>query len=152
MWYHIANEYLGKKVKLYPNVPNHKETDIEGNIPRICVSNSIYKCLRAKYGGYEYIWIGSFNNTQENPCVYFTEEEPYIPPNCTDFRANDERWFLQPRMFYYIARVDIYTLFRYNKIIPTDKIECKLPKNNKNERIYKCKEIFVNTLLKEHFV
>ena len=49
VWFHITNKYIGKKPILNPHNPKDNEHD-EGNIPRLCVSDSILKCLRAVIG------------------------------------------------------------------------------------------------------
>ena len=52
LWYHISNEFIGYNPILEPRVPIVTETALisEGNIPRVCVSNSIYFCIRSKVG------------------------------------------------------------------------------------------------------
>jgi len=142
MWFHVTNSYLGKNPILIPKLPRNGNIKIikwEGNIPRICVSNSIFKCLLAIHG------TESLNSNDlyftENPCVYFTEEEPYLPPDCNDFRQNYEMWFLKKTKFYYLARIDMYKLFTDKIIMSTDEKELKLPDQKK--RICKAKSEFI---------
>jgi hypothetical protein len=42
-----------------------------------------------------------------NPSVYATEENPYYPPNCSDFRRNNEMWFINPTQFQFIGFLSI---------------------------------------------
>ena len=115
MWFHVTKKYLEDEVTLIPSVPQNALTDAEGDIPRICVSTSVFKCLRGLKGR-ENIYKEDFKNFTENPCVYFTEETPYIPPDCNDFRYNDERWFIEPTKFFFLARVDLVRLFKDNTV------------------------------------
>ena len=144
MWYHVTDSYLGKSKILIPHVPDNPNTNVEGDIPRICVSNSIFKCLRALIGR-DYISTTDYLDTEENPCVYYTENNPYIPPECDDFRYNDERWFIKKTKFFYLARVNIYTLFTKNKIVATKEEKLRLPKIGKTIRCPK--EMFIQSLL-----
>ena len=144
MWYHITKRgYMGKSKILYPFVPECADVN-EGNIPRICVSPSIWQCLKALTGREDIMTIKIKAMFSENPCVYFTEEQPYIPPACSDFRDNDERWFIKKTKFYYLARIDLYTLFVHRKIVPTYKAEMHLPKSEKV--IYRAEEMFIQKL------
>lgn len=147
MWYHVSFDYLGESTILKPKIPNiiyAPEREIEGNIPRVCVSLSIYNCLKAKIGEPSISTL-DWKDIPENPCVYFTEDVPFIPPACSDFRVNDERWFLMPTKFYYLGRVDMYKLFTKSIIQPTEEVAIKLPRDIKNIRI--AKEIFLQKCL-----
>ena len=147
MWYHVAKKYLGETVILVPRIPNNANLSREGNIPRICVADTLFHCLRALRG------LTTIQSTylkdvlhNENPCVYFSEETPFIPPECDDFRFNGEMWFLKKTKFLFLGRIDIYALFLRNKIIPTTEKEIKFPKHNIS--IGSPKEIFLQELLK----
>ena len=104
-WYHISSKYLGESVILEPKVPMRRYED-EGNIPHICVTDSIFKCLRAIYGDKtftlsNFLWIltGKVklkNRRVNNFVIYKTENRPYTPPSVRDFVLNNERWFIQP--------------------------------------------------------
>lgn len=147
MWYHVSTEYLGKKVWMSPQIPkidSRGQAELEGNIPRICVAPSIFQCLRAKYG-YNHVCSISFEDCEENPSVYFTEEKPMIPPACTDYRSNDERWFLDNTYFYYLGRVDLWKLFTQNVIEPSKSPKVRLPL--KLTKIYNAEENFIKKLL-----
>lgn len=144
MWYHVTKyPYMGKTKILSPYVPatmNEKE----GNIPRICVSNSIFNCLKSIIGR-NFIYPNDCKIFKENPCVYFTEDTPFIPPDCVDFRVNDERWFIKKTKFFYLARIDIFKLLCYNKLVPTQDKEIKFPRSSKS--ITKVKEMFIQNLI-----
>jgi hypothetical protein len=130
MYYHVSRTFLGKEKILTPLIPdcctNTKFmcSAEEGNIPRICVSNSIMNCLVAICGGrlYSPEIIQKF---KENPCVYISEKEAFIPPNASDFRQNNEHWYIAKTKFRYIGRVNIYQLTKRNVIIPTNEKEAK---------------------------
>lgn len=149
MWFHVTNNYLGENPVLIPKLPGNGNANIikyEGNIPRICVSNSIFRCLLAIHGTEDL--ISDKLRFIENPCVYFTEEEPYLPPDCNDFRQNHEMWFLKKTKFYYLARIDMYKLFMDKIIIPTTEKEIKFPSQKK--RVCKAKSDFIiNVMLKQ---
>lgn len=148
MWYHISKEYIGKEVILTPQVPKSAGL-IEGDIPRICVSSTIYKCLLAIQGCDSVLHGDEIKSCFSiNPCVYITEEVPYIPPECADFRQNDERWFLNPTSFRYLANVDIFHLFSCNEIIATNDSLLRFPKGRKTAK--NPKENFLNFFLKTH--
>ena len=149
MWFHVTNSYLGKDPVLIPKLPRNGNAILikyEGNIPRICVSNSIFRCLLAIHGTEDLI----SNKLQftENPCVYFTEEEPYLPPDCNDFRQNYEMWFLKKTKFYYLARIDMYKLFIDKIIMPTTEKELKLPDQKK--RVCKAKSDFIVNVITQN--
>lgn len=131
MWYHVAREYLGETVELIPKVPNC-DINLEGNIPHICVAPSILQCLLAIQGMGDRLYKNSMKTRfTTNPCVYITEKTPFIPPDCADFRKNDERWFLDKTIFYHLGYVDAFHLFVYNEIIYTENSALRLPERGK---------------------
>ena len=99
----------------------------EGNIPRVCVSNSIYFCIKSKVGREDLRvcdvldqfsvaednenYIIETNNckisTVKNTSVYVTEDTPYYPPDYSDFRRNNEMWFIIPTQFHFIGFLSI---------------------------------------------
>jgi hypothetical protein len=53
MWFHVSKTYLGDNPILQPKLPRNGFWPIimeEGNIPRVCVSNSLFHCLLAIHG------------------------------------------------------------------------------------------------------
>ena len=133
MWFHIDRGYLGKTIILNPRVPDcceigYSNRYTEGNIPRICVSDTIYDCIRGILGIASPSSLEIRDRFHDNPCVYFTEEYPYIPPDSSDFRLTNEHWFLTPTKFKYLARVDIYRLITKGVVLPTEVKEAKYPK------------------------
>lgn len=122
MWYHVSYEHLGDTKILLPRVPDNANRELEGDIPRICVSSDIIKCLYAIIGSYHLTaqqLRAQFGN--RNPSIYYTRRVPYIPPKCADFRENDERWFLEPVEFYFLGYLDMKTLLEQERIIFTKK-------------------------------
>jgi len=124
MWYHVRREFTGKKPTIKPSIPKAAEEynwcrSEEGDIPRICVSDTVLNCLRGIMGIEKPAMDDFKKYFHENPYLYFTEEVPYIPPNCSDFRENSEHWFITPTKFIYLGRVDMYKLFKYSKICLT---------------------------------
>lgn len=147
MWFHVSNTYLGDSPILQPRLPRNGHWKIineEGNIPRICVSNSLFHCLLAIHGT-EYLKSSRLDFT-ENPCVYFTEETPYLPPNCSDFRLNSEMWFLKKTKFFYLSRIDMNYLFTHGIIRPTTEKDLILPE--KAKIIRKAKVNFISELIR----
>jgi len=146
MWFHVSRKYLGDSPILTPRLPNNGNLKLmknEGNIPRICVSNSLFYCLRAIHGTEELVSTKLIFN--ENPCVYFTEETPYLPPDFDDFRLNNEMWFIKKTKFYYLARIDIYKLFTEKIIVPTNDKNIILP--DKKKVINQTKTCFITRIL-----
>ena len=151
MWYHVVREFFGNEKVFLPKIPqlNSFCRCEEGNIPRICVSNSLFNCLRAITGLDRGLYPNILKkNFAENPCVYATEEVPLLPPNCLDFRQNEERWFIKRTKFMYLARIDIEQLLVKKIIVPTQEKKIVWP-----EKIYTVntvKENFILSLIKEH--
>ena len=50
MFYHVSKNNLGNIIYLEPKIPENCLIEEEGNIPHICVSTSIYYCLRSIIG------------------------------------------------------------------------------------------------------
>lgn len=108
VWYHVSHKYLGTNPILLPRVPLRRYDD-EGNIPHICVSDSIFKCLRAIYGEQtftlsNFLWILTGNVKLKNKrvnnfVIYKTKQRPYTPPSVRDFKFNNEKWFVIPTEF-----------------------------------------------------
>lgn len=132
MWFHVTKNYLGKEIILKPHAP---ESDCirntEGDIPRICVSDDIFLCLRGIIGNPVPTSLHFKDHFVENPSVYCTEEKAFLPPNCSDFRENHEHWILKPTKFFFLAYLDIRALLLRNMIIPTGKKELIYPKREK---------------------
>lgn len=150
MWFHISKKFLGNKITLTPKVPDSAQLHIEGDIPRICVSSSIYKCLCGILGNGRLRSFEAKAEFAENPCVYFTEKTPYLPPDCIDFRKIDEHWFLYPTDFYFAARIDLYNLFANHYIVPTNTAKPRFPKKGaivEGEPLYD----FMPRVIKERF-
>lgn len=98
-YYHVTED-LGESIILTPRVPRYCLPN-EGDIPRICVSSSIYNCVRALAGSVNlktHHIQGVYGLTRQL-CVYETDESPYLPPDCSDFRRNNEMWFIKDTAF-----------------------------------------------------
>lgn len=134
LWYHVSNEFIGYTPILEPRIPDTVLMN-EGNIPRVCVSNNIYFCIRSKVGREDlraYDLLYGFNAkddedyfiryeickmvTVKNPSVYVTEGTPYYPPNYSDFRRNNEMWFITPTQFHFIGFLSIGEIVK-NQVI-----------------------------------
>lgn len=126
-WYHLSKSFLGDNIILQPKVPESAVVEIEGDIPRICVSSHILKCLRSLISTkklfdeniiLEFAESKRILNSKkyikgyiQNPCIYYTFNNPaYLPPDSSDYRNNDEHWFLTPTQFHYFGRIDIKKL------------------------------------------
>lgn len=109
MYYHVSKIDLGSVVVFTPKIPGSSLISTEGNIPRVCVTTSIRNCLLSINGVRE----GSIKDTvinlsnEENSyrkdivtigpvTIYSTDQQPYLPPDASDFRINKEHWFIQP--------------------------------------------------------
>ena len=129
MYYHTSSNFLGKDVMLKPQIPVSADKMEEGNIPRICVTEDIFYCMRAIIGCKNPSIKDFKTQFKENPCVYYTRERPFLPPNASDFRFNNEMWFLSPTKFTFMGRVDIYRLFIENIIYITNEKEISFPQD-----------------------
>lgn len=128
MFYHITTEdFWSKSILLNPRVPDTQYFG-EGNIPRICVSDSIMGCLRSilstrKIIAIELLEYSRPKNTLKafesnydwlkrcpsipSPSIYFSKEPAYLPPDYFDFRKNGEHWYVQPTNFNFYAFIDL---------------------------------------------
>lgn len=150
MWYHISSAYLGRKKKFTPQICEYNSTTIyeEGDIPHICVSDSLFNCLKALVGMGKPDTNVFLRHFKENPCVYFTEEKAYTPPNAIDFRNNNEHWFLKPTEFRYLGRINMYRFLKESVIVPTDKEKLIIPKGIEKYYSYRTvKERFLENVI-----
>lgn len=136
MWYHLRREYLGKNPTIIPRVPTAVYNNVicrveEGDIPRICVSDNVFKCILGITGIDEPSVEDIDRRFDENPCLYITDSTPYTPPNCLDFRTTNEHWFIAPTKFLYLGRVDMGKLLRRSVIELTSDKEFVAPKSDK---------------------
>lgn len=122
---------------LEPRVPETGLMEEEGNIPHICVSTSIFHCLRSiiavqakNFHVFNLLeafrqnlipmeskeeWVSRGERIQ-SPIVYVTNEQAYLPPNSSDFRFNKEHWLLKETQFDKIGFIDLQTLITTGKI------------------------------------
>lgn len=151
MWIHVSREYFGTNPVIKPKIPGSVSNNfvcrsVEGDIPRICVSTNLIKCISGITGNYD-IPLESFTkHFPTNPCVYITDEIPYTPPNCSDFRDNDEHWFITPTHFYYLGRIDIYKLVTRHEIVRTEIETVNYPKKDRTVCRDKVKSKFLQSL------
>lgn len=136
MWYHVRRKNEGKVLTLTPKMPevNNGCKYEEGDIPRICVSNTIFNCLRG-ITGMSNIDAGLFRENNSfgfdgNPAVYITEGRAYTPPNAIDFRQNNEHWVLTEEKYFFLGYVDIYKMLTRKIIAPAKDEIIRLPKKN----------------------
>lgn len=133
LWYHVSDEFIGYQATFMPKVFGTEKFALrfEGNVPRICVSNNIFFCIRAKTGRDD---LRVYDLTDQfrvktlydeddgrsiiirNPSVYVTEETPYYPPNYSDFRRNNEMWFVSPTKFQFIGFLSIDQVIKNHMI------------------------------------
>lgn len=116
MFYHISSKDHGENFKFKPRIPRSSLISKEGNIPRICVSPSIYYCLCSIAGHRPLdfsdivLEFKSEDGTIVSPSVYITEEVPFIPPDASDFKKNNERWFLKSIIMKRIGYLNLLAL------------------------------------------
>ena len=134
--FHVSKYDLGEKTTLEARIPWLCNLDTEGNVPRICVSPLIHHCLRAVSSGvnnfnvkdvleHARIDIEAFEQIEEyveripyirGQTVYYTEERPFLPPACGDFRKNREHWFLKDTEFKRAGYIDLDHLVNQRKV------------------------------------
>jgi hypothetical protein len=123
--YHLSKKDLGLDVILKPKVPESSVISKEGNIPRVCVSNSLLLCLRSIVGChaimvddlfYAFRDLSHYENAEEwkhnnghflHPVVYQSLEIPFLPPDASDFRINREKWYLKKTAFQRLGYLDL---------------------------------------------
>ena len=117
MFFHISKIDLGNTVTLTPRLPDSAVTKIEGNQKRICVSTSPLFCLRSISGTRQPKISDILYELQDSnlkkcysPVLYYTKEIPIIPPDVSDFRHNQEHWFIEETEFYKIGFIDLVLL------------------------------------------
>lgn len=119
-YFHVSRKYLGINPIFKPKVPESCCISGEGDIPRICVTTSVFLCFRAISGRskitLEDILI-EFRG--HNPVVYYSEELPFLPPDASDFRYNDEHWYLKNTKFKLLGYVNMVHLCKTGKISVT---------------------------------
>lgn len=138
-YYHVSKEYLGESVTLTPRIPGSSVVSIEGTIPRICVSDSLYLCLRSITGNatlmlnevlmefecqdvmvpFEPPEVITERRSEPKlifPSVYARRDTPYLPPKASDFRSNGEMWFLEPTEFQLEGYIDLKWLVEKEQI------------------------------------
>ena len=141
MFYHVSKNNLGNIIYLEPKIPENCLIEEEGNIPHICVSTSIYYCLRSIIGVqsknfHVFNLLESFRHNLipmeskedwvsrgENllsPSIYISKENAFIPPNASDFRSNKEHWYLQKTKFERIGFLDLPILITNGKLKTTN--------------------------------
>lgn len=112
--FHVSKVYLGSNPVLSPRLPVSASKK-EGNIPRICVSPNIFFCVRAIVGSPQrkldladlsLEFADAENTMLLYGAVYKTNEKPFIPPDCSDFRSNKEHWFIKDTVFTYCGSLD----------------------------------------------
>lgn len=134
--FHVSKHDLGEKTTLEARIPWLCNLDTEGNVPRICVSPLIHHCLRAVSSGvnnfnvkdvleHARIDIEAFEQIEEyveripyirGQTVYYTEDRPFVPPACGDFRKNREHWFLKNTDFKRVGYIDLEYLISERKV------------------------------------
>ena len=152
MWFHISKQFLGNKALFKAKVPyscrcSSNCANQEGDIPRICVTNTPLNCILAIMG----VFNPSVSTIKDyfvvNPCVYYTEETPFLPPNCSDFRKSNEHWFLKDTTFRYLGRINMYKFMKNNVIVPTDEEEIRFPKGDFDLDVTKTESKFMQNIL-----
>lgn len=121
MYYHVSKIDRGEEFVFKPKLPESALISKEGDIPRICVCSNVYFCLRAITSSSslslddlrcEFV----SDNDMIPPAVYMTQESPYIPPDASDFRFNDERWFLSKIKMERVGYINLKPLFEKGAI------------------------------------
>jgi hypothetical protein len=120
MFFHVSFQNHGSYFQFQPKVPEMAYEYKEGNIPRVCVCPTVYQCLSAISGEKE---LYSFDIMQkcrrfpdasviEQPSIYVVigDQLPYLPPNASDFRKNEEHWFLSPVVMKHIGYLNMTKL------------------------------------------
>lgn len=145
-WYHISLKYFNDNPVLNPKVPESACVENEGNIPRICVSDNILFCLRSIISTNHIRPIDILYEFKKdkyrvrktiagavvyNPCCYNTVSVPYLPPDISDFRQNNEHWFITPTKFHYMGRINILKLILNNAIEFINDIDTDIKINKK---------------------
>lgn len=132
---HVSKMDLGDSAVFTPRVPETALVSIEGNIPRVCVSPSVGRCIHSIISSrVTHAWdllyefrsnIEDFEDLEEwidrdgiivSPSIYSTDELPYLPPKASDFRQNKEMWFLKPVTLIRNGYVDLWKTIETGKV------------------------------------
>lgn len=160
-FYHVSKIDHGEEFEFIPRVPETAILNKEGNIPRICVSTKIFYCLRSICSNrelYSYDILNNLNNYNKTnilmpPTIYAIDpkQPPFLPPDVSDFRYNEELWFLNPIIMKRIGYLDLHKLvigkikIRKRLYVPNEKI---IYGCDKDVKINKPKRSRNNILLK----
>lgn len=123
-WFHLSQEPYDSMIKdrqltmIEPYVPRDNIIDAEGNIPRIPVYNTVSDALTSILGTsmpkvsdfvchfkLSEIVINPETGDDEfdltNPYLYRCNEpiDPYLPPDCCEFRKYGQEWYTTPMEF-----------------------------------------------------
>ena len=147
LFYHVSKIDHGEVFTFKPRLPSSALVNNEGNIPRVCVCTEIFYCLRAITSG-EYLRISHLvAELQRNdpvkdygsevmniaevryqpPAIYATEEQPFIPPNASDFRRNKEHWFLSEVAMERIGYLDLESFYKGTVAVIKDPVTAGVP-------------------------
>lgn len=130
-FYHISRKNHGNVFTFVPRVPDSAVVEREGNIPRVCVAPSLYCCIASIVSGKdikvgqvlcEFAVMEPFETVEEFekskrtipfPSVYWTHDQPYLPPASSDFRRNKEHWFISPTTMLFEGYLDLQSLWSF---------------------------------------
>jgi hypothetical protein len=134
-YFHVSKKHLGDSPVFLPRVPESSLSSIEGDIPRVCVSELLFFCLRGITGQSPLRIVdllSEFVDGREGfepcsefikrggkllyPSVYSTTEIPHLPPKASDFRANKEMWFIYPVQMKLEGYLDLKWLVEHQKL------------------------------------
>lgn len=128
-FFHVSRTDFGEKFKFKPRIPSSAVMSVEGDIPRVCVSTTVLDCINAINGcgntSVSDLLINCCDHIEQamglavifkSPAVYMTTRVPYLPPEASDFRDNDERWFITPVTMKRVGFIDLSEIV-YNQTI-----------------------------------
>lgn len=160
--YHLSKKFLGAQLTLKPKIPESSVISEEGDIPRVCFSENPFLCVRSICGSGDIkvadlsefkdrtikepkeTWKDFINEKEKtdyiliNPSIYVTEEILYLPPSCSDFRANKERWSLNKINVEFIGYLCLKSLLD-RKLVNTDQtksLDTETFQKSKDKRLF----------------
>lgn len=97
-WLHLSERDLGAEFIFTPRVPETRAIEEDDKTPRICVSDTILRCLAA-IDGVSTEYLGSYSGVPTRPMyIYRLKGKGYRPTNeeVPDAYKTNEHWLLVP--------------------------------------------------------
>ena len=98
-YYHITEKRWGTYINLRPRTSGKYRCEYEPKVPRICVTESVERCLSAIFG----------SMSKQNIFIYRTLDPiiAHFPYNIVDSMVTREKWILEPCRFMRAGKISV---------------------------------------------